>query len=79
VGSPVGTVVLVEGERDKAAVETLADRRGRDLAAEGVEVVAMGGVIGVRSGRKARYARLLVAALGPGQEPEPLDALLASL
>jgi OLD-like protein len=36
-------VVLVEGTSDRLAVETLARRRGRDLAAEGVEVVPMGG------------------------------------
>ena len=37
------TVVLVEGTSDRIAVETLAERRGRDLAAEGVAVVPMGG------------------------------------
>jgi hypothetical protein len=36
-------VVLVEGTSDQHAVETLARRRGRDLVAEGVEVVPMGG------------------------------------
>ncbi len=36
-------VVLVEGASDQAAVETLADRLGRDLAGEGVSVVAIGG------------------------------------
>jgi len=36
-------VVLVEGVSDRRAVETLARRRGRDLEAEGVAVVAMGG------------------------------------
>jgi hypothetical protein len=36
-------VVLVEGESDKRALETLATRRGRDLDAEGVSVVAIGG------------------------------------
>jgi len=36
-------VVLVEGLSDKVALETLALRRGRDLAAEGVSVVAVGG------------------------------------
>ena len=36
-------VVLVEGESDRIAVETLAARRGRDLASEGVAVVAIGG------------------------------------
>jgi uncharacterized protein (DUF2384 family) len=36
-------VVLVEGMSDRVAVETLARRRGRDLSAEGVQVVSMGG------------------------------------
>src|SRR6476661_3949955 len=36
-------VVLVEGTSDRRAVETLARRRGRDLQAEGVAVVPMGG------------------------------------
>ncbi|WP_380280177.1 TOPRIM nucleotidyl transferase/hydrolase domain-containing protein [Kitasatospora purpeofusca] len=50
----VRTAVLVEGPSDLAAVETLAARRGRDLAAEGVCVVSMGGAMNV-----ARYAGLL--------------------
>jgi hypothetical protein len=36
-------VVLVEGISDQIALETLAERRGRDLQAEGVSVVPMGG------------------------------------
>jgi hypothetical protein len=36
-------VVLVEGASDRRAVETLAGRRGRDLQAEGVAIVPMGG------------------------------------
>ncbi len=36
-------VVLVEGISDRVALETLAERRGRDLAAEGISVVAIGG------------------------------------
>jgi hypothetical protein len=36
-------VVLVEGVSDKVAVEALAKRRGRDLEAEGVSVVPIGG------------------------------------
>lgn len=35
--------MLVEGVSDKIALETLALRRGRDLAADGVSVVAVGG------------------------------------
>ena len=34
-------VVLVEGISDRKAVEALARRRGRDLAAEGVSVIAI--------------------------------------
>jgi len=37
------TVVLVEGMSDKLALHALAERRGRDLDAEGVAVLAMGG------------------------------------
>ena len=33
--------------------------------------------LGVRAGRKARYAALLVEALEPGRVPEPLAAVLA--
>jgi hypothetical protein len=36
-------VVLVEGISDRVALEALAERRGRDLAAEGVSIVPMGG------------------------------------
>ena len=40
--------VLVEGNSDRVALHTLAGRRGRDLAAEGIEVVAMGGITNTR-------------------------------
>ncbi|TNC22050.1 ATP-dependent endonuclease [Mumia zhuanghuii] len=43
------TVVLVEGESDRVALETLAARRGRCLPAEGVAVVAMGGITNTRA------------------------------
>ena len=36
-------VVLVEGISDQVALETLAERRGRNLDAEGIAVVPMGG------------------------------------
>ncbi|MCF3102301.1 ATP-dependent endonuclease [Streptomyces roseoverticillatus] len=50
----VRTAVLLEGPSDLAAVEALAARRGRDLAAEGVCVVPMGGAMSI-----GRYAGLL--------------------
>jgi hypothetical protein len=37
------SVVLVEGTSDQVAVETLAERRGVSLLAEGVEIVPIGG------------------------------------
>lgn len=40
-------IVLVEGISDQIALETLAVRRGRDLDAEGVAVLPVGGVHGV--------------------------------
>ena len=39
----VQAVVLVEGLSDQAALEALAERRGRDLDAEGISVVPIGG------------------------------------
>ena len=41
-------VVLVEGYSDQAALEVLAERRGRDLRGEGVAVLAMGGATEIR-------------------------------
>lgn len=39
----MSAVVFVEGESDKAALQTLAERLGRDLVTEGVSIVSMGG------------------------------------
>ena len=44
-----GSLVLVEGVSDQIALETLASRLGRDLAAEGVAVVPIGGAHAVAS------------------------------
>ncbi|MFJ2346816.1 TOPRIM nucleotidyl transferase/hydrolase domain-containing protein [Streptomyces antimycoticus] len=51
---PVRAAVLVEGPSDVAAVGALAASRGRNLAAEGVCVLSMGGAMSV-----GRFARLL--------------------
>ena len=63
-------VVLVEGLSDRRALEALAARRGRDLGAEGVSVVSIGGATNIRSaldvfgprGRDVRLAGLCDAA-----------------
>src|SRR5256714_12336585 len=39
----IRAVVLVEGTSDQVALQRLAERRGRDLAREGVTIIAMGG------------------------------------
>jgi hypothetical protein len=41
-------IVLVEGISDQVALETLAARRGRDLAGEGISVVPIGGAQAIR-------------------------------
>ena len=60
------TVVLVEGTSDQVALQALAARRGRDLAAEGVLVVPMGGASNI-----GRFLELF--------GPRGLDLALAGL
>ena len=59
-------VLLVEGISDQRALETLAERHGRDLAAEGVSVVPIGG---------AQSIGRFLHAFGP----QGLDLALAGL
>jgi hypothetical protein len=47
-GARPRAVVLVEGSSDQVALEAVAARRGRDLAAEGIAVVPMGGARNIR-------------------------------
>jgi hypothetical protein len=42
-------VVLVEGISDEQALQALAERRGRDLGAEGISIVAIGGAQAIGS------------------------------
>lgn len=46
-GAMQATTVLVEGESDRVAVETLALRLGHDLTAEQVRIVPMGGATNI--------------------------------
>jgi hypothetical protein len=64
-------VVIVEGDSDRVALETLARRRGRDLAAEGVEIVAIGGAHAIRRFiEKLDGADVKVAGLVDAREEE---------
>jgi hypothetical protein len=68
-------IVLVEGASDRRAVETLARRRGRDLHAEGVAVVSMGGY-GNLPRLLERYSDVRLAGLyDVGEERHFLRAL----
>jgi hypothetical protein len=66
----VSALVLVEGMSDVVALQTLALRRGRDLAAEGVSIVSINGAQAIgkalalvlASGREVRLAGLCDAA-----------------
>ena len=42
-------VVLVEGVSDQVALEALAERRGRNLSAEDISILPMGGATNIRS------------------------------
>ena len=68
-------VVLVEGTSDRRAVEALARRRGRNLEAEGLAVVPMGGY-GNLPRLLRRYRGLRIAGLyDVGEERHVLRAL----
>src|SRR5215510_13655347 len=41
-------VIAVEGASDRVVLELLARRRGRDLAADGIEIVPIGGAHAIR-------------------------------
>jgi hypothetical protein len=65
-GVDVRAVVLVEGISDQRALEALAERRGRDLEAEGISVVPIGG---------AQALGRFLSVFGP----QGLDVMLAGL
>jgi hypothetical protein len=57
------SVLLVEGLSDEAALRALASRFGRDLAAEGVAIVPIGGAQAVRRAVRDLGAGVNVAGL----------------
>ena len=89
-----GTIMLVEGESDRLAVEALADRLDLDLVAAGTAVVSMGGVtnlhhhlaalarepvrrrvMGLFDVGEIAYVRRTVEAAGLGRADADLEAL----
>ena len=76
----VRAVLLVEGQSDRAAVVALAGRMGRDLDAEGIEVVSMGGAgsIGsfVRNALESHPPRTRIGALSDEAEASHVQRAL---
>jgi len=73
------TVVLVEGISDQRALAALAERRGRNLDAEGISIVAMGGAQAIghfldRFGPRGRGVKL-AGLCDAGEEREFQRAL----
>ena len=70
---PQGVAEVIDAAGETRALQRLAAMPAqREWSREAV----LHRFVGVRSGRKARYARLLVEALGPVRAPEPLRELL---
>ena len=59
--------MLVEGASDRVALETLAQRRGRDLAAEGVAIEAIGGAQAIRRALARHDGAKLVGLVDAGE------------
>src|SRR5437764_13113808 len=61
-------VILVEGITDRIAIEAVAAKLGRDLVAEGVDVVPIGGAQAIRRAAAQRAGERLVGLCDAAQE-----------
>jgi hypothetical protein len=61
-------VILVEGITDRIAVEAVAAKLGRDLAAEGVEIVPIGGAQAIRRAFAEHDGERVVGLCDAGEE-----------
>jgi hypothetical protein len=61
-------VILVEGITDRIALEAVAAKLGRDLAAEGVEVVPIGGAQAIRRAFAEHDGERVVGLCDAGEE-----------
>lgn len=68
-------VVLVEGPSDEVAVRALAERQGRDLAAEGVGIEVVGGAGGFARAVVGRDGTRFVGLVDVGEVPQANLAL----
>ena len=61
-------VVLVEGITDRIALQAVAVKLGRDLAAEGIEVVPIGGAQAIRRAAAQHEGERVVGLCDAGEE-----------
>ena len=61
-------VILVDGITDRIALEAVAAKLGRDLAAEGVEVVPIGGAQAIRRAFAEHHGERVVGLCDAGEE-----------
>lgn len=61
-------VILVEGITDRIALEAAAERLGRDLAADGVEIVPIGGAQAIRRAAAQYEGESVVGLCDAGEE-----------
>jgi Overcoming lysogenization defect protein-like, TOPRIM domain len=64
----VSAVVLVEGITDRIALEAVAAKLGRDLSADGVEVVPIGGAQAIRRAAAQHDGARVVGLCDAGEE-----------
>jgi len=74
-GSRPKAVLFVEGESDRIAVARLAARRGRDLAAEGIAVVAVGGAHALERALRTHEVERIAGLYDRGEEASVRGAL----
>jgi len=68
-------IVLVEGMSDKAALETLAERRGMTIGGTGLQVASMGGVTNIGKYLEALRGVSLAGLCDSGEERYVMHAL----
>jgi hypothetical protein len=61
-------VILVEGITDRIALEAVAAKLGRDLAGDGVEIVAIGGAQAIRRAAAQHDGKRVVGLCDAGEE-----------
>jgi hypothetical protein len=76
MGSRTSIVIAVEGDSDKLVLEMIARRLGRDLAAEGIAIEAIGGAHAIRRFLAGVASDVAVRGLCDANEQHLFDRVL---